>query len=910
MLRGCPRLILLLLLALRGPAEGAQSPAPQDQPHHPSGLWWAFRPLQGVSPPRGLSTPNAGNPLDAFLAESGHECAPEADRRTLLRRATFDLLGIPPTPEQARAFLADPSPDAWSRLVDRLLERPEYGERWARHWLDVARFAESSGFEHDYDRAGAYHYRDFVIQALNADLPYDQFVRWQIAGDELAPGDPQALMATGFLAAGVFPTQITANEVERTRYDALDDMLSTTSAAFLGLTVGCARCHDHKYDPIPTRDYYRMLSTFTTTVRSELELDLDPEETRRRQEAFDRDHAPRVAARTRYEAAELPSRFQSWWDAGAPLADEPRWELLEVAAPRSEAGATFLAQPDGSWRVTGTNAQSDTYHFSADVTLAEIRAVRLEALADPSLPQGGPGRADNGNIGLSRILLTATPLSGGTARPIAIRSAKATFEQNTTGLSIASALDDQPGTGWAVDPRFGTNHTAVFHFAEPLRVAGGVRLGLQLDFAVNTRHQIGRPRLAVSAFDSPDFEGPALPSRVAALLSKCRSGRASVAELAPPDRELLMTWWRVRDPGWLDLQNAVEDHARAAPVPRLTKVLVGAEGYPAVRMHTQGGDFLPETHLLQRGSPELKRGVATPGVLSVLLPRGISEDHWRSSPPEGARYSGRRSGLAAWMTDTRDGAGALLARVIVNRLWQHHFGGGLVATPNDFGVQGTPPTHPELLDWLAEQLLRSQWRLKPIHRLIMNSAAYRQAVVARPDASPSVDRIPRRLEAEALRDSLLAVCGEWDARRFGPGVRDTGSPRRSVYLTIKRSELIPVLQAFDAPEPLVSQGTRPTTTVAPQALFLMNSPEVRRWAAALSQQIAPFPEADPDAGITDAYWRVLIRAPSAVERTDAREFLAAQQTRHRASANADPHRAAWTDFLQVLLGLNEFIYVD
>jgi len=859
--------------------------------------------------------------VDAFvrsrLAAAGLSPAPEADRRTLLRRANFDLLGIPPTPDEARRFLEDPSPDAWPRLVDRLLERPEYGERWARHWLDVARFAESSGFEHDYDRPGAYHYRDFVIQALNTDLPYDQFVRWQIAGDELAPETPLALMATGFLGAGVFPTQITANEVERTRYDAMDDMLSTTATAFLGLTVGCARCHDHKYDPIPTRDYYRMLATFTTTVRSDLELDLDPGETRRRKEAFDRDHAPLIEARTRYEETELPRQFEAWLDAGAPVPDGPFWEILEIPAPRSEAGATFRPQPDGSLLATGTNGDSDTYHLGAEVRSGEIRALRLEALADPSLPHGGPGRADNGNIGLSRIQITARPLSGGEPKPVALRSARASFQQNAGSLSIAAALDEQPGTGWAVDPRFGTNHAAVFEFAEPLSVPGGVRLDVRLEFALNTRHNIGRPRLAVACSDSLSLDAAVLPSRVTAHLDTCRRGKAAVAALDAADRTALMTWWRERDHGWRALQDQVEAHARLAPLPRLTQVLVCAEGYPALRMHTQGADFLPETHILQRGSPDLKREVATPGVLSVLLREEVPEDRWRSPPPGGARFSGRRSALAAWMTDPDAGAGHLLARVMVNRLWQHHFGAGLVATPNDFGMQGALPTHPELLDWLAAQLIRNDWRLKPMHRLIMNSATYRQsAAVPRetsdrdPNNALLSRRTPRRLEAESIRDTVLAVSGEWDARRYGPGIRDSGSPRRSVYLTVKRSELIPVLQAFDAPEPLVSQGTRPTTTVAPQALFLMNSPEARRWAASLAAQVAPRPDASSNAGLTDAYWRALTRPPSEEERADGREFLAAQSARHSASGNPDPHLAAWTDLMQVLLSLNEFIYVD
>ena len=353
---------LTLLPGLMGSAEDAAPPAPappNDAAHigarpgsrpdrsritETDRQWWSFQPLKAVTPPTSQGIPS-GHPVDAFLRDklqaAGLEPNPPADRRRQLRRASFDLLGVPPAPESIEAYLNDPAPDAWPRAVDRLLNDPRHGERWARHWLDVARFAESSGFEHDYDRPNAYHYRDFVIRALNADMPYDQFVRWQVAGDEFEPGNPMALMATGFLGAGVFPTQITANEVERTRYDAMDDMLSTTGSAMLGLTIGCARCHDHKFDPIPTQDYYRLLSTFTTTVRSDVDLDLDPESYRIARHRFDQEHAPLVSALADYEHRDLPQRLESWLSAGAPGAQVSTWELPTFESVSSKAGATL-----------------------------------------------------------------------------------------------------------------------------------------------------------------------------------------------------------------------------------------------------------------------------------------------------------------------------------------------------------------------------------------------------------------------------------------------------------------------------------------------------------------------------------------------------------------------------------------
>ena len=878
--------------------------------------WWAFLPLKLIEPPKAKTPLPGQTTIDSFilarLEEKGLSLNARADRRTLLRRASLDLLGLPPTPGEVSSFAQDNSDDAWPKVVARLLDSPRYGERWARHWLDVARFAESSGFEHDTDRPNAYHYRDFVIKAFNMDMPFDQFVRWQIAGDEFAPDNPLALMATGFLGAGVFPTQITANEVERTRYDAMDDMLSTTGTAMLGLTVGCARCHDHKFDPIPTRDYYRMLATFTTTVRSDIDLDLQPELNRRAQEAFSAEHAPLVAALKSYEENELPAKFDSWLKAGATLPAPPTWVLLEALELKSKAGATFKKLDDGSYLAEGKNGNSDSYSFTAHMPARNLRALRLEALADPSMPKGGPGRADNGNIGLSRIRVFASPLSGGATNEIQISRARATFEQNSNALSITAALDDNPKTGWAVDPKFGANHTAVFEFSQPVGFEGGTRLEVRLEFDLNAKHNIGRPRLAVTTVESPALEGEALPSSVAEILQKM-----PLPSLSSADRATLLDWWKSLEPRWKQLKAKVETHASQAPKSQLTKVLICAEGYPALRMHTQGADFFAETYFLNRGSTDQKRDVATPGFLQVLMRGTNSDQRWHWDPPAGAKYSGRRRALANWMTDTEQGAGHLLARVIVNRLWQHHFGQGLVTTPNDFGVQGTRPPHPELLDWLAAELIRNGWRLKPIHQLILSSAAYQQDATAAPDklkADPSNTllsrRIPQRLEAEAIRDSLLFVCGVIDTNMFGPGTLDSASRRRSIYFTVKRSQIIPAMQAFDAPEPLVSQATRPTTTIASQALLLMNSPHVRTWASSFAERCVPVSDQTLAEAVAHAYSLALNRPPTEREQSDALSFVSEQTSRYRLDGKPGPGELALTDFAQVILSLNEFIYVE
>ncbi len=877
--------------------------------------WWAFQPLSKVTPPKDVDVPPHGNDVDRFIlaksATHGLTLPPRAGERQLLRRATFDLHGLPPTPDELQAFQHDRDPDAWSRVIHRLLDGPQYGERWARHWLDVARFAESAGFEHDYDRPGAWAYRDFVIKALNQDMPFRQFTHWQLAGDELAPDDPLALSATGFLGAGVFPTQITANEVERTRYDALDDMLSTTSSAFLGLTVGCARCHDHKFDPIPTRDYYRMLSTFTTTVRSNVDVELDPEKARMERQAWETALAPLKDAVAMHESALRP-KFDAWTIAGDETTVEATWTVLELADLKSQAGAQFSRQVDGSYLATGTNGNHDTYTATAATPLRRLTGLRLEALADPSMPQKGPGRAPNGNFGLSRITVRAGQ-TGGELRPIALTRPQVTFEQNNSSLSIAASLDDNPGSGWAVDPQFGKDHAAVFTFAEPIDFAAGTQLAITLEFQVNGQHNIGRPRLAVIADVEPSLKADTLSMAVVELLQKVKAKTA----LTDAERNTLFDWWKRRDPDWRTKQAKLDEHL-SKPPKTSTSILICGEGYKPMRHHSQGADFFEQTHLLDRGNTDRKRDVASQSFLQVLMPADQNLQPWTVTPPEGAKFSGRRTALANWLTDVEHGAGALTARVIVNRLWQHHFGTGLVASPNDFGQTGARPSHPELLDWLAGELIRQEWKLKPIHHLLMTSATYQQATATSDEEADDeavalfARRRPQRLEGEALRDSLLAISGKLDRTMYGPGTKDERSLRRSIYFTMKRSELIGSMVVFDQPEPLISQGSRPVTTVAPQALLLMNGPQVREWADAFAHRVESEANSPNDfsRAVQKVFAEALNRAPTAEELTGATGFLEHESASYQRDGNPAPRTMALADFCQVIFALNEFAYVD
>ena len=697
--------------------------------------FWSFRPLIRSEPPKVADESWAKTPVDRFLLArldaKGIRPNPPADRRRLIRRATFDLTGLPPTPEEIDAFEADARPDAYERLVDRLLASPRLGERWARHWLDLARYGESHGYEQDYDRPFAYYYRDFLIRAFNEDMPFDRFVRLQIAGDEIEPENPQALMATGFLGAGTHATQITANQVEKERYDELDDMAATTGTAMLGLTIGCARCHDHKFDPIPTADYYRIISTFTTTVRSEIDLDLDPEATKRAKAVYDRKHAELVRQRHHDRRDKLPGMVKAWLDK------KPRLAVPVVGA----------------------------------------------------------------------------------------------------GQAVASVIDG-----------------------------------------------------------------------LLALPAEARSPAQSAA---------LAAWFASTDKGWLAIEAPVVEHEKSAPKSATTKVMVTSEGVPAIRFHTQGADFFEKTYFLKRGDLAQKAGEAPAGVLTVLNRASDGEAHWKASPPKGWRTSYRRLGLANWIADADYGAGHLLARVIVNRLWQAHFGRGIVATPSDFGAQGERPSHPELLDYLATELIRGGWRLKPIHKLMMTSAVYRQTAdddLARAKLDPENilcwRRPHRRLEAEAIRDAMLSASGLLDPTMFGPGSLDEAMRRRSVYFQIKRSQLIPIMNLFDAPDSLVGIGKRPSTTVAPQALAMMNNAQVRAYAKGLAARVRPSAKESPAEAIRRAYRLTIGRVPEPEELIANLDFLLAQSERYRSENKADALGLALEDACQSLMCLNEFIYID
>lgn len=889
------------------PREGSVPVKPKREINLDEGRkWWAFQPLQAVK------LPNAANSIDGFISiaqqSQGLKPGVPAGKEALLRRAYFDLIGLPPTPEQMAAYIADTSPRAFEKVVDELLASPAYGERWARHWLDAARFAESGGYEFDRFRPGAYHYRDWVIRALNSDMAYDQFVQMQLAGDLINPDSIEGAAATGFLVAGPYPGQITAKTVERIRYDQLDDMMMTIGGSMLGLTLGCARCHEHKYDPIPHQDYYALAAAMATTAHGPRPLDPDPDATTRAQEKHNADQQPLLNALNTFAATELPTRFTAWQEK--ELSKQPavtRWQTMEPVDLEGER--SYLKESPGGLivhdgmltpgsivRQRGQNRKvrsDEVYRLTFHTYQKNLQSLRLDAFTDGSLPARGPGLNGDGGFQLSEITVTARPLdlqSKDVSKNLKLKPLFAAFEDKDQPLS--NAVDGSSETAWIVKATAKKDNAAIFELEEPLAgFDGGTELVVELTFR---ELGMGRLRFAFSVDPNPATWAGEVTTQHASEL------RAIVAthgkELPDSMRVPLARWLAPFDPPTGKVFYAVRDHRAATPRPNLQEVYTTVSG---------GQDVF----FLRRGEVDNKAGKAEPGFLQVMWQK--NEDPAVTDSPA----AHPRVAMAKWMTDVENGAGALLARVIVNRLWQHHLGQGIVGTPNDFGVQGDRPTHPELLEHLAQELVRQGWKLKPLHRAIMLSHVYQQSHVIHPDnlKIDSANRYwwhfpPRRLEAETIRDALLAAGGSGDPLMFGASVLDD-SQRRSVYLRVKRSELLPIMTIFDAPEPTQSIGKRSVTTVPTQALAMMNSPLVRQQAEKLTARIRPSADQPLSTSIVLAYQIAFGRSPSESEQVRMTAFIEEQ----RAAIGPDSPEStekALTEFCHVLFCLNEFVYID
>ena len=867
--------------------------------------WWSLQPLKSSVVP--ISVGDA-HPVDAFirakLGEQGLHPSPRADRRVLIRRLYFDLIGLPPTPTEIDAFIADANPDAYEQLVDRLLASPQYGERWARHWIDTAHFAETHGHDQDRIRENAWPYRDYLIRAFNRDKPYGDFIREQIAGDALYPHDPQATVALGFLAAGPWDESSLRDIREDTldrqiaRYLDRDDMLASVLNNFASLTVQCARCHDHKFDPIPQADYYALQAVFAGVERANRAFDADPAIAARRKHLKERElqltklDAP-LKAELLNDAVQIAVAA---WEK--ELGDKPvAWDVLTSLLLTTTDGSVLTKQEDGSFLAAGTRPEKETYTFTGTSPLRDVSAIRLEVLTHASLPHQGPGRQDNGNLHLSEIEVFVSDAKGENRAAVAIARAVADFDQNAWG--VARAIDGNATTAWGIYPQVGKSHEAVFEFKEPLKVAADQSLTIVLKQLHGGGHLIGRPRLSLTSAKSPLRINP-IPPEIQKIISTPRDQRTTSQKLeiaAYLQREQLL---RERD---------------ALPKPSLV--------YAAAADFTPDGNLKPPPgprpiHILHRGEITKPKEEVHPGGLRCLTALPSKFDL------QGATHeSARRVGLAQWLSH-RDNP--LTWRSIVNRTWQQHFGRGIVATPNDFGRMGSQPTHPELLDWLAFRFRDSDQSLKRLHRLIVTSETYQQTshIGKRQDQARVLDadnaflwRMHRtRLDAECIRDAVLSISSRLDSRMGGPSDRqfdlkpgrhvtpiidyrlfDLDGPkgsRRSIYRFLFRTLPDPFMEALDCPAGDQIMPTRTNSVTVQQSLALWNDAFVLRQAEHFAVRLER-DETTQTRRVARAVELALGRRPTPVEQ-------------ERFASYVEQH--GLPNFCRLLFNANEFVFIE
>ncbi|HUQ67951.1 MAG TPA: PSD1 and planctomycete cytochrome C domain-containing protein, partial [Planctomycetaceae bacterium] len=665
--------------------QGLDWPASAQSTVQPGANHWAFQPIR--RPAVSVVESPVPNPIDAFLIAElrKHGVTPSgaADRATLIRRLSLDLLGLLPAADDVAAFVADARPDAYERLVDRLLASPHFGERWGRHWLDRARYADSDGYEKDLPRPFAWRYRDWVIEAINADLSFDQFTVEQLAGDLLPNATTEQRIATGFHRQTLTNREGGIDKRED-RDKQLVDRTNTTGAVWMGLTVGCAQCHTHKYDPISQREYFQLYAFFNAADETDIPAATDYESVRYAalQAEHERRRRPLMEAVEAYRAAELPPRLAEWQRR---IREKPlTWTPLATTSAVTASKAELNRHDDGAYLVKGETPDTDTYTLTCEVTAPLPTGLRLEMLTDASLPEQGPGRAPNGNFVLTEVRVTWLPRDDKKAkpRPVALVAAQADYIQSRgqKGKAFApeNTLDGSPKTGWAVGGSVGKPHEILWEFdwgtSPP---TGDGRLMIVLDQQYGGRHLLGKFRLSTTAAVQPLY--------LAALPEWLKDAKPRV----------LADYFAKVDPGIRTLAAQLAAHDAAAPPAPETKAMVFAESAKPepTQIHLRG-DFL---------QPGDEVAAAT---LAVLNPLKI------------AAASPNRLDLARWLVSEDH---PLVRRVAVNRVWQHLFGRGLVDPPDDFGLRGTPPSHPELLDWLADEFSTREWSTKSLIRLIVTS---------------------------------------------------------------------------------------------------------------------------------------------------------------------------------------------
>ena len=863
---------------------------------------WAYVKPERPALPKVKNRKWAINEIDRFilakLEKEKLKPSPEADRAQLLRRVFLDLTGLPPSPEDVAAFLADKSPRAYENFVDRLLASPQYGERWARPWLDAARYADSLGYQRD-DLFDLWPYRDWVVRALNADIPFDQFTIEQIAGDLLPNATLDQKIATGFNRC--VPTNVEAgSDQEETRTLQVFDRVNTLGSVWLGSTLECAQCHNHKYDPFSQKEYYQLFAFFNntpqetdfSTARAMATLkftgpymplpDTDTDNQRRSLEENIKAVEDEMAALTNRLA-----QLQAEWEKAALSMAITRGQahVLEVSDFDSTGDSFHTVLEDKSLLLSnGDNDPvplKDTYTVTVNTSLANISAFKLEVLTDPSLPAGGPGRghAKAPNFVLNEFTVTASRLNGDAAAFVKLSNAKASHSQ--VRFSVANAIDGNPQTGWAIKPEFFKDHWAVFETAAPVGFTGGTRLVFVLEQSNGFRRTIGRFRLsAITGKAGAD----SLPSDIVQIL------RTDTDKRTAAQKRRLTEYHRLQDPAYEKLKTRRAQLANELKNLKPPQTLVMQElDQPRMSALFVRGNFM------ETGEP------VQPGVPAVLhtLPDG---------PPN-------RLTLARWLVDRNN---PLVARVTVNRWWAELFGQGLVTTPEDFGIKGELPTHPELLDWLAVEFMESGWDMKAMHKLLVMSATYRQSSRITPqlfekdDQNKLYARGPRfRMDAEMIRDNALAAAGLLSLKQGGPSVRPYQPPglweskvggeaityvisegedryRRGLYVVLKPTSPYPSFINFDATARNACIIKRSRSNTPLQALTLLNDPVYVEAATALARRIVTEkPTGKTEDRIRHAFLVCVVRTPSAKEINAIGQLFRDQW----AAAQADPESA-------------------
>jgi mono/diheme cytochrome c family protein len=911
---------------------------------------WAFVAPRRPNIPSVRDSSWIRNPIDTFilarLERDGLKPSVTASPNTLLRRLSLDLVGLPPTLEELAEFENAGGEKAYAQQVRRLLNSPHFGERWGRLWLDAARYSDSDGFEKDKPRF-VWMYRDWVIDAINEDMPYDEFLVEQVAGDLLSERTQDTLVATGFLRNSMINEE-GGIDPEQFRMEAMFDRMDAIGKAMLGVTVQCAQCHSHKYDPLTHTDYYRMFAFLNNCHEGQISV-YTPDE----QEQWKTTYGliRELENRLREDNPDWPERMGAWEES--VRGQQTEWTVIRPK-PLDESGQKYYSQEDGSLLAAGYAPTMPVAEFGVEVAAEKIAAIRLELFNDPNLPHGGPGRSIYGTCALTEFRVDAAPV-GKPAEKTSLKFAKATADVNPPERELEKIFDDRSQrrrvtgpidyandgdalTAWSVDigpRRSNVPRKAVFVLDKPLEMKQGARLTLKLaqqhggwNSDENQNNNLGRFRFSITA-DEKAVADP-VPAEVRAILA------VPAAERTPEQIKQVFSYWRTTVSEWQEENRQIDALWHSHPRGTTQLVLLEREK-PRV------------THRLERGNFLAPAEEVSPGVPTFLHP--LSQRGPANAPPT-------RLDFARWLADRRS---PTTARAIVNRIWQAYFGTGLVATSEDLGTQGETPSHPELLDWLAVELMDHNWSLKHIHRLIVNSATYRQSskvtpeLLARDPANRLLARGARfRVDAEGVRDIALAASGLLYDKIGGPSVHppapeflfqppisygpktwivETGPNRyrRALYTFRYRALPYPMLQTFDAPNGEVACARRVRSNTPLQALTTLNEPLFVECARALALKIVAEGGSSEVERLSYAVRRCLSREPQQAEIEVLQEYLKKQtdrfaepsadpwlllvdndkqkdQIKDQIPTNTDPATlAAWTALARVVLNLDETI---